>query len=66
MEPITNASLRLDTNIDAMNKAKDIQKNTVLPLLEQTMMQQEKVQQQQVSQSVANSLGMGINLDIKG
>ena len=65
MEPTSNASLRLDVNIDAMNKAKEVQKNTVVPLLENTMRQQESLQTEQTSKTVAQSLGMGINLDIK-
>ncbi len=66
MEPISNASLRMDVNIDAMNKAKEVQQNAIMPLLESNMQQQATLaQDQQVSQTVAQSLGMGISLDIK-
>jgi len=49
------------TSINAMKKAMDVEQNTTLKVLENTMQQQLQLQQQQ---QVAAKTGVGVNLNI--
>jgi len=64
MNTISNTSLKMDTNIYAMNQAKKLPEMTVGKLLESASAQQTQMAQQ-TAQSVAAATGLGNTLDVK-